>query len=75
MSLAVDTTTSSTTCIATSTYDKCVQVWTFDSNTPKLVSVHSSAFSKKKSIVPKALAVNNDPSHNLYIFGIFDGGL
>ena len=75
LSLAADTTTGSMTRITTGTRDKCVQVWTFDSNTQKLVSVHSSAFSEKKDIVPKALVFNDDPSHDLYIFGIFDGGL
>jgi len=75
LSLAADTTTGSITRIATGTRDKCVQVWTFDSNIQKLVPVHSSAFSEKKDIVPKALAFNDDPNHDLYIFGIFDGGL
>jgi WD40 repeat protein len=75
LSLAADTTAGSTTRIATGTRDKCIQVWTFDSNTQKLVSVHSSAFSEKKDIVPKALAFNDDLGHDLYIFGIFDGGL
>ena len=75
LSLAAETTTGSTTRIATSTRDKCVQVWTFDSNSQKLVSVHLSALSERKDIVPKALAFNDDPSHDLYIFGIFDGGL
>jgi WD40 repeat protein len=75
LSLAADTTTGSTTRLATGTRDKCVQVWTFDSNTQQLVSVHSSAFSEKRDIVPKAIAFNSDPSHDLYIFGIFDGGL
>ena len=77
LSIAADTTTGSTTTrIAMGTHDKCVQVWTFDPITPKLVSIHSSAFSEKKDIIPKALAFNNDPNHDLYIFGmIFDGGL
>ena len=75
LSLAADATTGSTTRIATSTRDKCVQVWTFDSNIQKLVSVHSSAFSEKKDIVLKALVFDDGPSHDLYIFGIFDSGL
>lgn len=75
LSLAADTTTGNTTRIATGTRDKCVQVWTFEPITPKLVSIHSSAFSENKDIVPKALAFDNDPNRDLYIFGIFDGGL
>ena len=75
LSLAADTTIGNTTRIATGTRDKCVQVWKFESITPKLVSIHSSAFSENKDIVPKTLAFNDDPNHDLYIFGIFDGGL
>jgi hypothetical protein len=75
LSLAADTTSGNTTRIATGTRDKCIQVWTFESIAPKLVSIHSSAFSENKDIVPKALAFDNNPNHDLFIFGIFDGGL
>lgn len=56
--------------LATGTRDSCVQVWTYDSGTCTLVSKHSNIH---HGIVPKALAfgVNKD----LYVFGLYDGGL
>ena len=64
-----------TTRIATGTRDKCVQVWSFDSSSRKLVSVHSSAFSQEKDIVPKSLAFESNEKQDLCVFGLYDGGL
>ena len=64
-----------TTRIATGTRDKCVQVWSFDSSSRKLVSVHSSAFSQEKDIVHKSLAFESNEKQDLCIFGLYDGGL
>ncbi|KAF9523950.1 WD40-repeat-containing domain protein [Crepidotus variabilis] len=61
--------------IATGTRDKCVQVWTFDSSARKLLSVHSSAFSQEKDIIPKSLAFDGNESKDLCVFGLYDGGL
>ncbi|KAF9521979.1 hypothetical protein CPB83DRAFT_920414 [Crepidotus variabilis] len=61
--------------IATGTRDKCVQFWTFDSSAQKLLSMHSSAFSQEKDIIPKSLAFDNNESKDLCVFGLYNGGL
>ena len=61
--------------IATGTQDKCVQVWLFNSSTHELKVVHSKAYGGNKGIVPKALAFNTNEDQDLYIFGLYDGGL
>jgi hypothetical protein len=61
--------------IATGTRDKCVQVWSFDSSSRKLISIHSNAFSQEKDIVPKCLAFEDNEKQDLYVFGLYDGGL
>ncbi|KAF9523948.1 WD40-repeat-containing domain protein [Crepidotus variabilis] len=61
--------------IATGTRDKCVQVWTLDSSARKLLSVHSSAFSQEKDIIPKSLAFDGNESKDLCVFGLYNGGL
>lgn len=71
----MDTSGGTATRIATGTRDKCVQVWLFDSSSRSLVSVHSSAFSQDKDIVPKSLAFENNEKKDLCVFGLYDGGL
>lgn len=75
LSLAVDRSGSSSTRLATGTRDKCVQVWAFDSSSRKLLPVHSKAFAQDKDIVPKALAFDGNKNQDLYVFGLYDGGL
>ena len=60
---------------ATGTRDKCVQVWSFDSSSRKLTPIHSKAFADDKDIVPKALAFDGSKDQNLFVFGLYDGGL
>lgn len=66
---------SGSTRIATGTRDKCVQVWTFDSSRRKLESVFSKVDKGEREIVPKTLAFDNNSERDLYIFGLYDGGL
>lgn len=73
--MAVDTSGGSTTRIATGTRDKCVQVWSFDSSSRKLDSVHSNAFSQDKDIIPKSLAFENNEKRDLCVFGLYDGAM
>ena len=61
--------------IATGTRDKCVQVWLFDSSAHELKAVHSKAYGDNKGIVPKALAFDANEDRDLYVFGLYDGGL
>ena len=61
--------------IATGTCDKCIQVWLFDSSTRELKAVHLKAYGDGKGIVPKGLAFNVNEEWDLYIFGLYDGGL
>ena len=75
LSLAVDISGGIATQIATGTRDKCVQVWLFDSSSRTLQSVHSKAYGDDKSIVPKALAFADNEAKDLYVFGLYDGGL
>ena len=75
LSLAVDISGGIATRIATGTRDKCVQVWLFDSSSRTLQSVHSKAYGDDKSIVPKALAFADNEAKDLYVFGLYDGGL
>jgi len=73
--LTADTTRGNATRIATGTRDKCVQVWSFDSSSRKLDSIHSNAFGHGKDIVPKGLAFEGNEKQDLYVFGLYDGGL
>lgn len=61
--------------IATGTRDKCVQVWLFDSSAHELKAVHLKAYGDNKGIVPKALAFDANEDRDLYVFGLYDGGL
>ncbi|KAJ3507463.1 hypothetical protein NLJ89_g6292 [Agrocybe chaxingu] len=63
------------TCIATGTRDKYVQVWTFDANTRTLLPCNSKVYGENHEVIPKALAFNNNNERDLYVFGIYDGGL
>ncbi|KAF8960568.1 hypothetical protein BDZ97DRAFT_1760683 [Flammula alnicola] len=73
--IAADTSNGSTVRLATGTRDKCVQVWLFDSSSRKLSPVHSKAYGSEKEIVPKAVAFDDNDEQDLYIFGLYDGGL
>ena len=75
MTLTADTTRGNATRIATGTRDKCVQVWSFDSSSRKLVSIHSNAFGCDKDIMPKGLAFETNERQDLHVFGLYDGGL
>jgi hypothetical protein len=61
--------------IATGTRDRCVQVWLFDSNNRELKAVYLKAYGDNKGIVPKALAFDANEDRDLYVFGLYDGGL
>lgn len=73
--VATDVSTSETARIATCTRDKCVQVWTFNAGNRTLHPVYSKAYSEERDIVPKALAFDNNADHDIFIFGLYDGGL
>jgi hypothetical protein len=75
LSIAADTSGGRATRIATGTRDKCVQVWSFDSSSRKLDSVHSNAFSQDKDIIPKSLAFENNEKRDLCVFGLYDGAM
>ena len=72
--MIADTSRGSATHIAMGTRNKCVQVWSFDSSSRKLTSVYSNAFGDK-DIIPKGLAFDNNETQDLYVFGLYDGGL
>lgn len=74
MTLTADTTRGNATRIATGTRDKCVQVWSFDSSSRKLVSIHSNAFGEK-DVIPKGLAFEANEKQDLHVFELYDGGL
>ncbi|KIM34831.1 hypothetical protein M413DRAFT_32993 [Hebeloma cylindrosporum] len=59
--------------LATSTRDKCVQIWNFDIKAHVLSPIHSKMYEKEKDIVPKALAF--DSNHDLFVFDLYDGGI
>ncbi|KAJ3504450.1 hypothetical protein NLJ89_g7925 [Agrocybe chaxingu] len=61
--------------IAMGTRDKYVQVWTFDANTRTLLLCNSKVYGESHEVIPKALAFDNNSERDLYVFGIFDGGL
>lgn len=73
-SIAVDTSRGSTR-IATGTRDRCVQAWTFDFGSRKLVSIFSKENKGEIEMVPKALAFDINEERDLFIFGLYDGGL
>ena len=75
MTLIADTTRGNATRIATGTRNKCVQIWSFDSSSRKLVSIHSNAFSHEKDIIHKGLAFESNEKQDLHVFGLYDGGL
>lgn len=75
VSIAADMSVNGPSRIATGTRDKCVQVWTFDSSSRKLVPMYSKAYGADKEILPKSLAFDNNIDRDLYIFGLYDGGL
>jgi len=74
LALTADTTWGDTTRIATCTRDKCVQVWAFDSSSRTLLAIHSK-FYEDKDIVPKTVAFDTNENRDLYVFGLYDGGL
>lgn len=73
--IAADISGGNTTRIVTGTRDKCVQVWLFNSITRELNAVYSRAYGDDKGIVPKALAFDANEDRDLYVFGLYDGGL
>jgi len=73
--IAADISGGNTTRIAIGTSDKCVQVWLFNSITRELNAVYSRAYGDDKGIVPKALAFDANEDRDLYVFGLYDGGL
>jgi hypothetical protein len=50
-------------------------VWSFDSSSRKLVSIHSNAFGHEKDVIPKGLAFEANEKQDLHVFGLYDGGL
>jgi hypothetical protein len=65
-----------TTRIATSTRDKIVQTWTFDYKTSTLVPMTSKSYGQDSAaVLPKTLAFDNNPESDLFVFGLYDGGL
>ncbi|KAF8873662.1 hypothetical protein CPB84DRAFT_1798181, partial [Gymnopilus junonius] len=72
--IAADTSMRSTR-IAIGTQDKCIQVWTFESSSRKLEPVYSKMDQSDREIVPKALAFDTNSEQDLYVFGLYDGGL
>jgi len=51
-----------------------VQVWAFDSSSRTLLPIHSKSY-ENKDIVPKTVAFDKNEDRDLYVFGLFDGGL
>jgi hypothetical protein len=75
LSVVADTTGSDLTRVATCTRDKCVQVWLFNSANCKLVPVYSKLYKGDRETVPKALAFDDNADRDLFVFGLYDGGL
>ena len=66
---------SSFTRIATGTRDKCFQVWDFDSSTCEIKAVYSRRHGSERDIVPKALVFDKNTAKDVFVFGLYDGGL
>lgn len=66
---------SSFTRVATGTRDKCFQVWDYNSSTCEIKAVYSRRHGPERDIVPKALVFDKNPAKDVYVFGLYDGGL
>ncbi|KDR78697.1 hypothetical protein GALMADRAFT_137715 [Galerina marginata CBS 339.88] len=73
--VTADITGNDQTRIATCTRDKCVQVWLFNSANCQLVPVYSKAYKDNREIVPKSVAFDDNANRDLFVFGLYDGGL
>lgn len=61
--------------IALGTQDQCIQIWSFKSGSHTLTPLQSKMYEQGKNILPKALMFDNNSERDLYVFGLFDGGL
>ena len=61
--------------IMTGTHDKCIQIWNFNPCTKVLHSVQSRVYVDHNNIVPKCLAFDDNQDQDLFIFGLYNGGL
>ncbi|KAH9478857.1 hypothetical protein JR316_0009319 [Psilocybe cubensis] len=61
--------------IALGTRDKCIMVFTFNPTTKELVPIHSITYGDGQGTIPKAMAFDNNTRADLYVFGLYDGGL
>ena len=75
LSMAVDRVGTAPTRIVTGTRDKCIQIWNFDPCTKVLHSVQSRVYVDHNNIVPKCLAFDDNQDRDLFVFGLYDGGL
>ena len=75
MYVTTDASTSEIARVAACTRDKCVQVWTFNAGNCKLLPVYSKAYLEERDVVPKALVIDNNADRDLFVFGLYDGGL
>ncbi|KJA15064.1 hypothetical protein HYPSUDRAFT_208188 [Hypholoma sublateritium FD-334 SS-4] len=73
--MTADISAPSFTRVATGTRDKCFQVWDFDSSTCEIKAVFSRRHGPERDIVPKALVFDKNPTKDVYVFGLYDGGL
>ncbi|KAF9470790.1 hypothetical protein BDN70DRAFT_648297 [Pholiota conissans] len=73
--IAADNTDSTVARVATCTRDNSVQVWSFESRTAKLSPISSKLYREDRQVVPKSLAFDENTDQDLFVFGLYDGGM